>query len=169
MIISDTYRYVFIQTPMTGSSAVAKELIENYEGRAILSKHAVYSTFLANANSEQRNYFVFSGIRHPLDKMVSNYQKMLNNHNDRFTQKLNADPRKAIFQIRDRVRYRRVKKGWNYEQFLQHSKVYDEVSSLDHHKLNYVMKFETLENDFEKVLSVKTGICHPIKDLDGTP
>ena len=43
--------------------------------------------------------------------------------------KLNADPRKAIFQIRDRVRYRRVKKGWNYEQFLQHSKVYDEVSS----------------------------------------
>ena len=153
MIISDTYRYVFIQTPMTGSSAVAKELIENYKGRAILSKHAVYSTFLANANSEQRNYFVFSGIRHPLDKMVSNYQKMLNNHNDRFTQKLNADPRKAIFQIRDRVRYRRVKKGWNYEQFLQHSKVYDEVSSLDHHKLNYVMKFETLENDFEKVLS----------------
>ena len=153
MIISDTYRYVFIQTPMTGSSAVAKELVENYEGRAILSKHAVYSTFLANANSEQRNYFVFSGIRHPLDKMVSNYQKMLNNHNDRFTQKLNADPRKAIFQIRDRVRYRRVKKGWNYEQFLQHSKVYDEVSSLYHHKLNYVMKFETLEDDFEKVLS----------------
>ncbi|MEC8458516.1 MAG: sulfotransferase family 2 domain-containing protein [Bacteroidota bacterium] len=153
MIISDTHRYVFIQTPMTGSSAVAKELVENYEGRAILSKHAVYSTFLANANREQRNYFVFSGIRHPLDKMVSNYQKMINNHNDRFTQKLNADPRKAIFQIRDRVRYRRVKKGWNYEQFLQHSKVYDEVSSLDHHKLNYVMKFETLENDFEKVLS----------------
>ena len=45
MIISDTYRYVFIQTPMTGSSAVAKRIGENYEGRAILSKHAVYSTF----------------------------------------------------------------------------------------------------------------------------
>ena len=62
MIISDKYRYVFIQTPMTGSSAVAKELMENYDGRAILSKHAVYSTFLANANSEQKKYFVFSGI-----------------------------------------------------------------------------------------------------------
>ena len=32
-------------------------------------------------------------------------------------------------------------------------KVYDEVSSLDHSKLNYVMKFETLESDFEKVLT----------------
>ena len=31
MIISDRYRYVFIQTPMTGSSAVAKELVEKYE------------------------------------------------------------------------------------------------------------------------------------------
>ena len=153
MIISDRYRYVFIQTPMTGSSAVAKELVEKYEGRAILSKHAIYSTFLANANNEQRKYFVFSGVRHPLDKMVSNYQKMLNNHNERFTQKLNADPRKAIFQIRDRVKYRRVKRGWSYEQFLQHSKIYDEVSSLDHSKLNYVMKFETLESDFEKVLT----------------
>ena len=153
MIISDRYRYVFIQTPMTGSSAVAKELVEKYEGRAILSKHAVYSTFLANANNEQQKYFVFSGVRHPLDKMVSNYQKMLNNHNERFTQKLNADPRKAIFQIRDRVKYRRVKRGWSYEQFLQHSKIYDEVSSLDHSKLNYVMKFETLESDFEKVLT----------------
>ena len=153
MIISDRYRYVFIQTPMTGSSAVAKELVEKYEGRAILSKHAVYSTFLANANNEQRKYFVFSGVRHPLDKMVSNYQKMLNNHNERFTQKLNSDPRKAIFQIRDRWKYRRVNRGWSYEQFLQHSKIYDEVSSLDHSKLNYVMKFETLESDFEKVLT----------------
>jgi hypothetical protein len=153
MIISDKYRYVFIQTPMTGSSAVAKELVEKYEGRAILSKHAVYSTFLANANNEQRKYFVFSGVRHPLDKMVSNYQKMLNNHNERFTQKLNKDPRKAIFQIRDRVKYRRVKRGWSFENFLQHAKVYDEVSSLDHDKFHFVMKFETLESDFEKVLT----------------
>ena len=30
---------------------------------------------------------------------------------------------------------------------------YTMKSPLDHHKLNYVMKFETLENDFEKVLS----------------
>ncbi len=97
MIISDRYRYVFIQTPMTGSSAVAKELVEKYEGRTILSKHAIYSTFLANANNEQRKYFVFSGVRHPLDKMVSNYQKMLNNHNERFTQKIERRSTKGHF------------------------------------------------------------------------
>lgn len=153
MIISDRYRYVFIQTPMTGSSAVAKELVENYEGRAILSKHAVYSTFLAKATSEQRKYFVFSGVRHPLDKMVSTYQKMLNNHNKRFTKKLNSDPRKAIFQIRDRLKFRKVQKGWSFEDFLKHTKVFDEVSSLDHSKFHFVMKFETLESDFERVLT----------------
>ena len=153
MIISDKYKYVFIQTPMTGCSAVAKELVEKYAGRAILSKHAIYSTFIANATAEQRKYFVFSGVRNPLDKMVSNYQKMLNNHNDRFTRKLNSDPRKAIFQLRDRLKFRNVRRGWTYEQFLKNTKVYDEVSSLDHHKMDYVMKFETLESDFEKVLT----------------
>lgn len=154
MIISDKYKYVFIQTPMTGSSAVAKELLENYGGRAILSKHAVYSTFLAKASDEQRRYFVFSGVRHPLDKMVSTYQKMVNNHNERFTRKLNSDPRKAIFQIRDRLKFRKVQSGWSYGEFLKHTKVYDEVSSLDHDKFHFVMKFETLESDFEKVLTL---------------
>lgn len=138
---------------MTGSSAVAKELVEQYDGRPILSKHAVYSTFMANATAEQKQYYVFSGVRNPLDKMVSNYQKMMNNHNERFTQKLNKDPRKAIFQLRDRWKFRKVRKGWSYEQFLAGSKVYDEVSTLDHDKLNYVMRFESLVTDFAHVLA----------------
>ncbi len=67
--------------------------------------------------------------------------------------KLNADPRKAIFQMRDRLKFRKVQEGWSFEDFLKHTKVYDEVSSLDHDKFHFVMKFETLESDFEKVLT----------------
>ena len=52
---------------------------------------------------------------------------MLNNHNERFTQKLNADPRKAIFQMRDRLKFRKVQEGWSFEDFLKHTDVVKEI------------------------------------------
>lgn len=163
MIISDKYKYVFMQTPMTGCSAIAKELIENYHGRPILSKHAVYSTFLSNASEEQKKYFVFSAVRNPLDKITSNYQKMVNNHNARFTQKLNKNPIKAIFQVRDRINFRKIQGGWTFEDYLKNMKIYDEVSTLDHHKFDFILHFETLSDDFKKVLN--TLSVEPVRDL----
>lgn len=154
MIVSDEYRYVFVQTPMTGCSAIANELVTNYKGKPILSKHAVYSTFLSNATEEQKSYFVFSAIRNPLDKVASNYQKMVNNHNSRFTQPLNPNFVKALFQRRDRILYRRIQRGYTFDEYLSAMKVYDELSSLDHEKFDFILRFENLASDFTKVLEI---------------
>ena len=76
---------------MTGSSAIAKELCLNYQGEKYkkLRKHALYSSFLKVASDEEKNFFVFTSIRNPLDKLVSIYIKIKNNHRDRYTKRLN--------------------------------------------------------------------------------
>jgi hypothetical protein len=80
MIISDEHRYVFVAVPQTGSTAITKELCENYGGQPILQKHTTLNEFLAQATPEQRRYFRFAGLRHPLDDAVSTYFKFKTNH-----------------------------------------------------------------------------------------
>ena len=76
MVISHYYKYIFIETPQTGCSAIRNELLENYKGEIILNKHSVYSEFLASASKEEREYFAFSSIRNPLDKHTSSFLKL---------------------------------------------------------------------------------------------
>jgi hypothetical protein len=42
-------------------------LCELYDGEKILSKHSRYHEFLKIASEEEKKYFVFSGIRNPMD------------------------------------------------------------------------------------------------------
>ena len=85
MIISHKYHYVFVQLPRTGSTAIAHELRENYAGESVLKKHSTYQDFLVNASPAEKNYFVFSGIRNPLNDAVSHYFKCKNDHKGNFT------------------------------------------------------------------------------------
>ncbi len=85
MIISDQHRYLFIEVPRTGSTAIGKELCKRYDGKPILHKHSHYSEFLRMAKNNEKNYFVFQGKRNPLDEVVSRYFKLKNNHKGNFT------------------------------------------------------------------------------------
>ncbi|MBA3404443.1 MAG: hypothetical protein H0U13_07160, partial [Gemmatimonadaceae bacterium] len=67
MIISDRHRYLFVELPRTGSTAIHRELCAMYDGEPILQKHATYGDFLKIATDDQRRYFVFSTVRNPLD------------------------------------------------------------------------------------------------------
>ena len=80
MIISHIHRYLFVELPRTGSSAVSKELILNYDAENILRKHATYRDFLKQASKQEKEYFVFSSIRNPMDKILSLYFKYKTDH-----------------------------------------------------------------------------------------
>ena len=71
MMISHQHRYVYIEVPRTGSSAVRRELREMYDAEPILRKHATYRDFLRQASADEKTYFAFSGIRNPLDVAVT--------------------------------------------------------------------------------------------------
>src|SRR5258706_17839 len=69
----------------TGSTSISNELCELYDGKRILKKHSRYHEFLKTATEEQKKYFVFSGIRNPMDSIISVYSKFVSNHKGKFT------------------------------------------------------------------------------------
>jgi hypothetical protein len=84
MIFSHTHRYLYVELSHTGTTALANELRQQYAGSDILRKHAHYGEFLRAASVDVKRYFVFSGIRNPLDEAVSVYFKYKADHRRRY-------------------------------------------------------------------------------------
>jgi len=162
MILSDRHRYVFVEMPHTGSYSIAKELQELYEGERILHKHALYPQFLRSASPEQRRYFVFSGVRNPLDEAVTLYFFARTNRYGHYTKphKLRrregghitkADLRKFSYAHEEGTDFASY-----FERFYRRRKFYrlpyDNLSCVSHAQLDYVIRYERLDQDFAEVL-----------------
>lgn len=156
MIISHKHRYVFVELPRTGSTAVRTELRALYEGKPILHKHATYEEFCAIATEDERGYFVFSTIRNPVDDAVSRYFKFLTDHKGRYTDPSRRSRHKPILnRILDQSAFRFVRAGrTDFPSFLRryHPLPFDTWASLSHHRFDYVMRFERLSDDFAEAL-----------------
>lgn len=85
MIVSQEYKYVFVELPHTASTAISRELCENYKGESVLTKHAHYSDFLKIASEEEKSFLVVAGIRNPLDIIVTRYFKRKTDHEGFFS------------------------------------------------------------------------------------
>lgn len=181
MIVSHRYRYVFVELPRTGSTAIARELRENYDGEAILMKHRMYHEFLRMAGSNERSYFVFSAIRNPLDDAVSRYFKLKTDHSQRHShpirsryvvgvrraeQMLGKDmgmdlttrPPARRRSVVDRLENRKFRfirdRGADFSTFfLRYYRVpYDNWSRMGHQRFDFIIRFENLQEDFETAL-----------------
>lgn len=166
MIISHRHRYVFVEVPRTGSTAVSAELRENYEGQEILRKHASYRDFVRVAPKEQREYFTFSAVRNPLDVAVTRYVRLKDD-----VQQLYRDPRKVAYRNSLASRLERRVHAWvqqtdaDFEQFLRRWYLlpYDTWTTLDHRRMDAILRFETLSADFDATLR-QIGIT-PVREL----
>ncbi len=148
MVISDSYKYIYVELYFTGTTSIRNELIELYQGKAILKKHAKYHTFLQTASKDQKNYFVFSGIRNPMDMVVSEYLKLKNDPYERFKKEGSSDHKKAKI-------YKKINtENLSFQQYFKenYKLPYDNWSSLSHSKFDYIIKFENIQNDFREVL-----------------
>lgn len=173
MIISDTHQYVFVEFPQTGCSAVARELMENYGGRRILYKHAQYHEFLKKATPAQRGYFVFSTIRHPMDVVVSKYFKYKSDHENYKEKKVvHGKFRRLVMPGYEERRHDFIaKRDADFESFFLkfYNWPYSAWSILDHHKMDYLMRFENLSEDFEKAISkLNLDLVRPLPQYNRT-
>lgn len=157
MIISSTHKYLFVQLPRTGSTAIAQELRANYAGEPVLNKHSTYQDFLKTATTAEKKYFVFSCIRNPLDDAVSHYFKCKNDHKGNFTNPKRVARRSGMVSRLDFEIYEYLKKtdadfGTFFLKFYRVP--YDNWASMSHRDFNYVIRFENLVEDFASVLQL---------------
>lgn len=153
MIISHRYKYLFVELPHTGSTAVSKELRELYDGSKILRKHAHYWEFLRIATAEERKYFVFSCIRNPLDMTVSVYFRYKTDHRGRY-----SEPRGTVTQS-DVALFRFIQRtGADFSTWFRHAYrrplPYGTLYGEAHRQLDFNMRFESLQDDFAKALAL---------------
>lgn len=152
MIISHKHRYLFIEIPLTASWAIRHELCEYCDGMPVLHKHASYPEFARSANAEERDYYVFATVRHPLDEVVSRYFKLQTDHNAAFSE---AGSLKALrVDYADLEKYRFVSEGACFEDYFRryHRRPFTGMIDLSRDKTDLVIRYERLQEGFSEVL-----------------
>jgi hypothetical protein len=155
VIVSDSHRYVYVEVPRTGSSAVSMELREHYGGRRVLRKHASYRDYLRLASGDQRTYFSFMGIRNPLDVAVSRYANVKCDPKGRLRQSPGRRRASLAERLERRVHAWVQRNDADFEEFLRrwYMLPYDSWASLERERVDMVLRFESLQRDFSEALS----------------
>lgn len=151
MIISDANRYLFIAQPHTACSAIQTELKQLYGGQRMLDKHATYAAFLRAATPEQKRYFVFSGIRNPLDEAVSLYFKYRTDHNRKYSKlfhSLSERQRESFKYVTDEQA--------DFITYLRrfYRRPFDNDTIIRHRQMDQIVRFEHLQEDFSRALEL---------------
>jgi len=167
MIISHKYKYVFIQLDQTASTAIAQELCENYDGQKILWKHARYCDFMKVASPEEKEFFFFSGIRNPLDTIVSLYFKI--KERPRFKDLSNPNTTKENFRQAIYLENNNADFSDFFQKFYA-CRIYNEWKTRDFEKLDYIYRFENIQAEFSSILKHLNLIqIRPLPLINETP
>lgn len=156
MFISHRYRFVFVQLPHTGGSAIASEICEHYGAERILSKHSAYHEFLGIASPEEKQYKAFAAIRNPMDEAVSIYFKYKTDHDEQFSRARAARGSRSVTRS-DLERFDFVQRtGATFPEYFArfYRRPYDNWSRLAHHRFDLVLRFENLQRDFSTMLDM---------------
>lgn len=165
MIISEKWKYIFIGLPFCASSAISKELVEEYDGRAILGKHSNI-TDLISLGFDVSEYFIFAVYRDPLDMKFTQYTKITNNSHEAYTNPEYFVENGGWVTKKARKLYKHVQsKNLDFESFIKfsHKLPFDSVYSLNKKHLDYIVDFKDINNSFKECLR-KIGIS-PKRDL----
>lgn len=156
MIISLRHKYLFLEHPATACTAIARELVEFYDGEAILFKHASYLHFVDWAGPATDDFFIVGGNRNPMDQAVSGYFKMKTNHHDVFTNPecliknggFVSERRLRAFQF---IQENDADFAEFFKRFCRYPFVNPVALSLPH--LDHIIRFEHIQEDFSALLA----------------
>jgi hypothetical protein len=157
MIISHKYKYLFVELPHTGTTAIRRELCENYDGVSILSKHSNYYQFLRTASDEEKHFFAFSCIRNPLDVAVTKYFKYKSDHRNTYTDARKRAKHKGVGHYIDKKIFDFVQKTEaDFATFFMtfYRIPYNSWANLHHKEFDFIIRFENLADDFAQALDM---------------
>lgn len=182
MVIDRKHKFIFIELPLTATSAISKEIRDQYGSEPFLYKHATYSKFLQKASEEEKKYATIGSMRIPLDQTVSMYFKYKNDKelDERFTTGKNKFARRNGKFLRKLLSFNRhksradfvTKNNADFEQyFLKFFKwPYSNWSILDHKNFDHIIRFENLADDYRNVFnSVGLPLTRDLPQSNKTP
>jgi hypothetical protein len=160
MIISHRHRYLFVEVPRTGSTAISAELEKHYEGQRILTKHAHYSTFLRQATEDEKKYLVISGVRNPLDDTVSYYRKLS-------TKKFHGKGHRRHLRRQRFIQ----KNSATFSDFLHncYRLPFDMWTNTYHRQFDVIIRFENLQEEFGRAIDrIGAELVRPLPVVNKT-
>lgn len=176
MVIDHRYKFVFVELPLTATSAISKEIREQYGCESYLNKHATYDDYLRKATPEMRKYITIGSVRNPLDQTVSMYFKYKNDLDQRFStgrKRPGKWLRKSLAKSRDSVRYQYIidNKASFEQYFMKFFKwPYSNWSIVHHKEMDHIIRFEHLVEDYRKVFTaVGVPITRDLPQANKTP
>lgn len=155
MIVNHEARYLFVEPPFTGSTAIATELQEHYGGERIYWKHEKYIRFRAEHGRRADDYFVFATNRNPLDQAVSEYLKLKNNHRGNFTTpaKFARNGGYITEKTLEEFHWVQANDASFDDYFLRYkSGLFNNWYLLGHERFDAILDFSSLADDFDDVL-----------------
>lgn len=157
MIISHKNKYIFIGLPMTGSSAISKELIEYYGGESIYMKHTNIPYLIKKTNINIKDYYVFGVYRDPIEMSYSQYSKIKENAKGAYTNKELLKNNGGYVTEKQYKFFKNIESGdYSFLEFIdkKHSFwAYDNAISVNYKYLNHIISFNNLSNEFKEVLT----------------
>ncbi|MBS1746347.1 MAG: hypothetical protein JST21_09290 [Bacteroidetes bacterium] len=162
MVISKRYKFIFIELPQTATTAIAKELCQNFESESFLGKHSTYYEYCKAATEEEKKYTTVGSIRNPLDQAVSMFFKYKDDKGYHEAFSKGSIKRKEYGSLlRKFLSTRRNKERWLYINqnnptfelyFLKYYNLpYSNWSILHHKQFNYIIRFEHLNDDYKRI------------------
>jgi hypothetical protein len=161
MIIDYTKKYIFVGLYFSGSSAISKELIENYGAETIFSKHTTIPYMIKNSSINIKEFQVIAVIRNPIEMAFSVYNKMLTNHQGIYTDSQNFKKNGGWISKKQHKIFRDVFENQiSFEEYLKKNfilKKYNNDLSYNSKYITSVIRFEKINEDFISIFT-KAGV-----------
>jgi len=171
MVISERYKYLFIETPHTGSTAISAELQELYDGVPILKKHSSFYDFRAQFGPRADEFFVFAAVRNPIDEAASVFLKFANNHKGNYTNEGQYLEHGGWVTARKRRIFQLVTQEGDFANFIRqfYNLPFTSAINVNRQYCHRILRFETLEVDFFNTLeSLEIAIKRPLPIQNNT-
>ena len=148
-MINHNHNFIFIHIPKTGGSSIEKLFLKKYINGGLNTKHKTINSFKRNLEEATfKNYFKFCCIRNPWERMVSYYHFRARDENQKGFQKRykNFTFKQYLLSLKKGSLPTLNQSKWIFGQKKQEGILVD-----------YVMKFENLQSDFNIVCD-KIGV-----------
>lgn len=144
-MINHEHKFIFIHCNRTGGTSVEHFFTQETE---VAHKHFFPLDWVKHFPAEWKTYFKFTSVRNPWDKVVSQWALDKKRYGDKFPK-----------SFKEFVKYPQGFPLRPQLHFLSDPKfvAYKDIVNYVEDTIDYIMKFECLEQDFDK-LCVKLGV-----------